>query len=103
MRFSNKMIVGAVVGAGMVALSSAASAGVNCRSMLWGNGIHSLKLVARGQARRDWRANAGPGWNSLVLAKQKSRVCRRESHHGGGSKWHCVFKAKPCRRLGLRQ
>lgn len=103
MNISKSVLFSAVVVAGAIGVSTTASAGVNCRGMVWGNGLHKLKVVARGQARQSWRANAGAGWNNLVLAREKSRVCRRETHHGGGAKWHCVFKAKPCRKLGLRQ
>lgn len=50
-----------------------ASAGVVCKSMVWGEAFSPSKPMARIKARMAWKANAGPGWNNTALAKQKSR------------------------------
>lgn len=82
-----------------------ASAGVVCKSMVWGEAFSPSKPMARIKARMAWKANAGPGWNNTALAKQKSRVCRKEfQNHGHGAakqKWRCVFKGRPCKKLGI--
>ncbi len=102
MKFSKYLMVAALAVAGSLAASSAASAGLTCRGMVWGYGLNMSKTVSRIQARNAWRANAGPSWSNTSLAKNKSKKCRKEAR-GGGQKWHCVFKARPCRNLGLRQ
>lgn len=82
-----------------------ASAGGVCKGMVWGEAFNSSKPIARIKARMAWKANAGPGWNNIALAKQKSRVCRKEfRNHGHGAakqKWRCVFKGRPCKKLGI--
>lgn len=71
-------------------------AGVICKSMTWGFGLNADKATSRALAYHDWKAKAGQGWTNYNLAKSVSRYCRKESR-----KWHCGFKAIPCKTLGL--
>lgn len=89
-----------LVAFGWSAAPATSQAGIVCKGMTWGYGWHGKKALSRVIARSDWKANAGPAWNDTSLAKSISANCRKENK-AGALLWHCVFKAIPCRELGL--
>lgn len=102
----NQYILPAIVlGLGFSFGAGPASAGVSCKAMVWGNGLHSSKMSARAMARHSWKIKAGPGWNNTSLAQKKSKGCRLDhsprKHGANRKKWNCVYQARPCKKLGL--
>lgn len=78
------------------ALPQAAQAGLTCKSMVWGYGLHAnenmSKLHAYGQWRGKTQSAHGVTYTNYALAKHKSQKCRPKQ-----GKMHCVVKGQPCK------
>jgi hypothetical protein len=64
--------------------------------MTWGFSKRPVRAMAKLLARQNWRANAGPAWNTWALAKDRSEYCRKD-----GNLWNCGAKGRPCRKPGV--
>lgn len=85
---------------GAASLVGPAEAGANvvCKQMTSGHSRRPVHGMAQLVAINKWRTLAGPAWNRWAHAKNRSTTC-----HKAGNWWHCVAKARPCRKLGVKQ
>lgn len=96
MRKSFTAIVGlAALATAFAGAMQTASAGLTCKSMVWGYGHHANQNISKLQAYGAWRSNAqsqyGPTYANYARARSKTQKCRIES-----GKMRCVLKGRPC-------
>ena len=85
----------AAVAAAFAGSTQSAHAGLACKSMVWGHGLHANQNMAKLKAYGAWRINAqnqyGPTYMNYALARAKTQKCRSQN-----GMMNCVIKGKPC-------
>ena len=82
--------------AALAGLPQAAQAGLTCKPMVWGYGLHANQNISKLHALGAWRTSAqgqhGPTYMNYTIAKAKTQKCRPKD-----GKMHCVVKGRPCK------